>query len=124
MAWQRRGAAEQPWRWVGVTMSYNGSGNIPYVRAQLSWFVFGCCLFLLVLLSLGCVACAQAFPGNVLDEAAVPGTNYEKAEFRLWYPEKAKFVRAVVVLVPGANADGRPDVNDRFRQAFASRNDI
>jgi dienelactone hydrolase len=60
----------------------------------------------------------------VLDEAAAPGTNYEKAEFRLWYPDKAKFVRAVVVLVPGANADGRPDVDDRFWRAFASRNEI
>jgi dienelactone hydrolase len=105
-------------RRVGVT------GNVPYARAQLSWFVFGGCLFLLVLLSLGCVACAQVSPGKVLDEAAAPGTNYEKAEFRLWYPDKARFVHAVVVLVPGANADGRPDVNDRFWQAFASRNEI
>lgn len=63
-------------------------------------------------------------PGKVFDEAAAPAANYEKAEFRLWYPDKARFLRAVVVLVPGANADGRPDVNDRFWQAFASRNEI
>jgi dienelactone hydrolase len=66
----------------------------------------------------------QAPPGQVLDEAVAPGTNYEKAEFRLWYPDKASFIRAVLVLMPGANADGRPDVNDRFWQSFASRNEI
>jgi dienelactone hydrolase len=60
----------------------------------------------------------------VLDESAPPGANYDKAEFRLWYPDKARFVRAVVVLVPGANADGRPDVNDGFWQAFANRNEV
>jgi dienelactone hydrolase len=63
-------------------------------------------------------------PGKSLDEAVAPGTNYDKAEFRLWYPERVKSFRAVVVLVPGANADGRFDVNDRFWQAFASRHDI
>jgi hypothetical protein len=94
------------------------------MMAQLSGFVRGGCLFLLLLLSLSCVACAQVSPGKVLDEAAAPGTNYEKAEFRLWYPDKARFVRAAVVLVPGANVDGRPDVNDRFWQAFASRNEV
>jgi hypothetical protein len=109
-------------RRIGVTLLY--SGNVPYARTQSSWFVFGGCLFVLVLLSLGCVACAQVFPGKVFDEAAAPGTNYEKAEFRLWYPDKARFVRAVVVLVPGANADGRPDANDSFWQAFANRNEI
>jgi hypothetical protein len=62
--------------------------------------------------------------GQALDEAAGPGTNYDKAEFRIWYPDKARFLRAVLVLVPGANADGRPDVGDRFWQDFASHNEI
>jgi hypothetical protein len=78
----------------------------------------------LSLLTRGWAACAQVPPGQVFDEAVPPGTNYEKAEFRLWYPDKARFIRAVLVLMPGANADGRRDVNDRFWQSFASRNDI
>ncbi len=78
----------------------------------------------LLLLSLGCAACAQVLPGKALDEAAAPGANFDKAEFRIWYPEKAGSLRAVLVLVPGSNADGRPDVGDRFWQAFASRNGI
>jgi hypothetical protein len=60
----------------------------------------------------------------VFDELVAPGINYDKAEFRLWYPNSARFVRAVLVLVPGANADGRPNVYDRYWQAFASRNEI
>jgi pimeloyl-ACP methyl ester carboxylesterase len=70
------------------------------------------------------VACAQVLPGKALDVAAAPGANLDKAEFRIWYPDKARSLRAVLVLVPGSNADGRPDVGDRFWQAFASRNGI
>jgi len=80
--------------------------------------------FCFLLLSLGCIACAQVIPGKSFDAAAGPGTNYDKAEFRLWYPEQVKSFRAALVLVPGSNADGRSDVNDRFWQAFASRYDI
>lgn len=79
------------------------------------------CLFLVLL---GCVGCAQVSPGHTLEDTAAPGANYDKAEFRLWYPDNARFLRAVLVLVPGSNADGRPDVGDRFWQAFASRNDV
>src|SRR5262245_4774110 len=80
--------------------------------------------FYLSLVFLGCLGCAQVSPGHTLDEVAAPGANYDRAEFRLWYPDNATFLRAVLVLVPGANADGRPDVGDRFWQAFASRNDV
>lgn len=66
----------------------------------------------------------QAPRGQILDQTVAPGTNYQKAEFRLWYPDNARLIRAVLVLMPGANADGRPDVDDRFWQSFASRNDI
>jgi hypothetical protein len=79
------------------------------------------CLFLVLF---GCAACAQVSPGHMLEEAAAPGANYDKAEFSLWYPDNARFLRAVLVLVPGSNADGRPDVGERFWQAFASRNDL
>jgi dienelactone hydrolase len=71
-----------------------------------------------------CDSCAQVLPGHTLDETATSGANYDKAEFRLWYPDNARFLRAVLVLVPGSNADGRPDVGDRFWQAFAVRNNV
>ena len=42
-----------------------------------------------------------------LDETVAPGHNYDKAEFRLWYPDTAGPFQAIVVLVPGSNGDGR-----------------
>ena len=62
--------------------------------------------------------------GHTLDETGAPGANYDKAEFRLWYPDNAGFLRAVLALVPGSNADGRPDVGDQSWQAFAIRNGL
>jgi len=72
--------------------------------------------FAVMLLS-GAVANAQ-----VLDEAAPPGSNYDKAEFRLWTPpaSTAPF-KAVLILVPGSNGDGRPAVDDPVWQEFAKR---
>jgi poly(3-hydroxybutyrate) depolymerase len=58
------------------------------------------------------------------DEAAKPGANYDKAEFRLWLPENAGPVRALVVLVPGSNGDGRAMVDDAFWQEFAAKNKV
>ena len=59
-----------------------------------------------------------------LDEAAPPGANYAKAEFRLWHPEGVTHIRAVAVLVPGSNGDGRPSADDPIWQAFARRLDL
>ena len=58
--------------------------------------------------------------GATLDEAAAPGKNYAKAEFRLWYPDNAEAIQAVVVLVPGSNGDGRPSADDPVWQTFAT----
>jgi poly(3-hydroxybutyrate) depolymerase len=53
------------------------------------------------------------------DVTIAPGANYDKAEFRLWLPPNADKVRAIVVLVPGSNGDGRPMAADKFWQDFA-----
>jgi len=55
----------------------------------------------------------------VFDETIPPGANYDKAEFRLWVPPGIGQVRAVLVLVPGSNGDGRPMAEDAFWQSFA-----
>jgi dienelactone hydrolase len=59
-----------------------------------------------------------------LDEAAAPGRNYAIAEFRLWYPDDAGPIRAVVVLVPGSNGDGRSAIEDTVWQAFAVKHNL
>src|SRR5689334_150837 len=66
-------------------------------------------------------ALAQSAAGAAFDVAVPPGTNYDKAEFRLWYPASAAPVQAALVLVPGSNGDGRPMADDRFWQEFAAR---
>ncbi len=67
------------------------------------------------------LALAAAAPTRAatFDEVAKPGANYDKAEFRLWLPDGAGPVRALVVLVPGSNSEGRNMVDDPFWQAFA-----
>ena len=67
---------------------------------------------------------AQAPFAGLLEEAAPAGNNYDKAEFRLWYPKSAKALRAIVALVPGSNGDGRGQVEDTVWQAFATKHDL
>lgn len=76
---------------------------------------------ILNLLILGAAGSALAARGATLDEAAAPGNNYAKAEFRLWYPTEAGKMRGVIVLVPGSNGDGRPMADDAVWQDFATR---
>ncbi len=58
------------------------------------------------------------------DEAAAPGKNYDKAEFRLWYPDGASSLAAAVILVPGSNGDGRSSVDDPVWQEFATKHSL
>ena len=82
------------------------------VKPRLSALVLGLALLL---------PGARATRAETLDVAAPPGANYALAEFRLWYPEAAGRLRAVVVLVPGSNDDGRPEVEDPFWRGLARR---
>jgi poly(3-hydroxybutyrate) depolymerase len=74
-----------------------------------------------VILLVAGVILAPAAPTRAatFDEVAKPGANYDKAEFRLWLPDGAGPVRALVVLVPGSNGEGRNMVDDPLWQAFA-----
>jgi len=56
---------------------------------------------------------------TTLDVTIAPGANYDKADFRLWLPPNVAKVRAIVVLIPGSNGDGRPMADDKFWQDFA-----
>jgi len=67
---------------------------------------------------------AQGRNSSTLDEAAAPGQNYAKAEFRLWYPADAGTLRATLVLVPGSNGDGRPEAEDPVWQDFAVKHKL
>lgn len=58
---------------------------------------------------------------RTIDVSVPPGKNYQKAEFRLWYPSNVKRIRGVVVLMPGSNGDGRNMADEPFWQSFARR---
>jgi dienelactone hydrolase len=66
------------------------------------------------------VLASTAF-GATFDEALPPGANFDKAEFRLWLPDTPGPVRALVILVPGSNGDGRGQVEDPVWQTFATK---
>ncbi len=63
----------------------------------------------------------QAATTAPIDDAAPPGANYDKAEFRLWYPPDAGRLQAVIVLNPGSNGDGRGAVDDQAWRDFATK---
>ena len=43
---------------------------------------------------------AHPLPAQTFDVSISPGENFDKAEFRLWYPEGTDVLRGVLVLVP------------------------
>ncbi len=67
---------------------------------------------------------AQEPAGAFLEETIPPGDSFDKAEFRFWRPAGDAKIRAIVVLVPGSNGDGRPMAADPFWQAFATRHQL
>jgi len=79
------------------------------------------CLIHCSILLISVLGAATAARAATLDEAAPPGASYDKAEFRFWYPDNAGPMRALVILVPGSNGDGRPQVDEAYWQEFATR---
>jgi len=69
-------------------------------------------------------ALLPALSAATFDEAALPGKNYDRAEFRLWYPDEAASLAATVILVPGSNGDGRSSVDDPVWRAFAIKHSL
>jgi poly(3-hydroxybutyrate) depolymerase len=63
---------------------------------------------------------------GVLDDSIAPtaANSYAVAQFRFWAPPGRAPVRAVLVLVPGSNGDGRPMAQDTVWQAFATKNKL
>ncbi len=58
------------------------------------------------------------------DYSAAPGANYDKASYRFWLPPNVRSIKAVLVLTPGSNGDGRDAVLDSVWQNFAMANSV
>jgi dienelactone hydrolase len=57
---------------------------------------------------------------TTLDEAAPPGANYDKAEFRFWAPEGVAELAGILVLNPGSNGEGRQMASDPVWRQWAA----
>jgi poly(3-hydroxybutyrate) depolymerase len=62
--------------------------------------------------------------GQLLDDSLPPGKNYNIASFRFWAPATTTPIRAVLVLVPGSNGDGRAMAQDTVWQNFATKHNL
>ena len=78
-------------------------------------------LSILILLIPFCVTSSIA---QTFEQDASPGPNYEIASFRFWIPETTEKLKALLVVVPGYNGDGRSAAGDSSWQAFARDNDL
>ena len=58
---------------------------------------------------------AAAVHAQAIDDSIPPGANFDKAQFRLWIPQSVQHLRAILVLVPGSNGDGRAMAQDSVR---------
>ncbi|HEX4347558.1 MAG TPA: hypothetical protein VHZ73_08295 [Vicinamibacterales bacterium] len=63
-------------------------------------------------------------PADAIDETVAPGTNFDKANFRIWVPSGAATLKAIVLLVPGSNGDAREETADPAWQAFAVKHQL
>ncbi len=81
-------------------------------------------LWLLTAFALIPTAHGQLISDTTLEHSAPPGSNYDIAEFRLWYADDAGPLRGALILVTGSNGDGRGMVEDSVWQTFAVRHNL
>src|SRR5258708_21944849 len=98
--------------------TYGASVRMVWIRRSL------CALLPLLVGGASLPQAGEARVGETFDEKSPPGSNYDKADFRLWYPQDSPQVRAVLLLVPGSNDNGRSMVSDPLWQAFARRQQL
>ncbi len=60
----------------------------------------------------------------LLNDSIPPGANFDIAQFKYFLPANAGSVRAVAVLVPGSNGDGRAMAEDSVWQNFATKHQL
>ena len=70
------------------------------------------------------VISARQLRSQTIDDSIPSGANFDTAQFRFWTPRTNERLRAVLVLVPGSNGDGRNMAQDTVWQAYASRNKL
>src|SRR5215472_19039325 len=116
---------QRQWSPAVCSTSVRATARSASVPATSCWPSLRSSVMRQVILSAICVFCAGATGfAATFDESIPSGANFDKADFRLWLPENAGPVRALAILVPGSNGDGRAQVDDPFWQEFAAAHHI
>jgi poly(3-hydroxybutyrate) depolymerase len=106
---------------VGTFLRLHSAGEVS-VQYPIA-FIVALCAMVTASSVIGAPVAAQ-YPGTVTDAAIAPGANFDKAALRLWVPDGVAKVRAILLLVPGSNGDGRPQVADTVWQHFAVQHQL
>lgn len=77
-----------------------------------------------ILIAAFALVAAHRLRAQTIDDSIPSGANFDTAQFRLWTPHTNDKLRAVLVLVPGSNGDGRNMAQDTVWQAYASKNKL
>ena len=77
-----------------------------YLAAMSSFGVAGTLAFVIAVTASASLVARQG--GAALEESIPAGENFDKADFKLWLPDGQGAIKAILVLVPGSNGDGRP----------------
>jgi len=88
-------------------------------RLMSSFGVAGTLAFVIAVTASASLVARQG--GAALEESIPAGENFDKADFKLWLPDGQGAIKAILVLVPGSNGDGRPMADDPVWQAFATK---
>lgn len=89
------------------------SGSAIICRRKLTSYVVAICAFL-----------SQAASSQTYDTRLPPGNNFNQTQFRLWMPEGLQSAKAVLILVPGSNSDGRGQVETPLWRTLAHEQDL
>lgn len=90
-----------------------------HLRHAVAGFLFAAAVPLFSVQAQQSSATSATMSGTALEGVIPPGNNFDKAEFRLWFPNNVASFRGIVLLMPGSNGDGRAMAQDTVWQAFA-----
>src|SRR5438552_2841778 len=90
--------------------------NFPHEGGAMQWFAFAVALSVLF---------SPALRAGTFEVSLPPkeGEQYKSADFRLWLPEGAKTIRAVIVRQHGCGRNGIDHADDLQWQALAAKHD-
>lgn len=76
---------------------------------------------ILLLIQILILSNSLTMQAKTLNDSVPSGGNYDKAVFRLWYPDEYKSISGIIVIMPGSNGDGRGSVDDMLWKELSQK---